>query len=91
MDNCIKLLEAGKLYVIPHIKKRCMEEISKFLYPTNVLAIYQSAEDLDMPKLKNTCTKYMVEKLEEVCTLMLYRVQLAMNEVQTHNFRGDRH
>ncbi len=69
MDNCIKLLEAGKLYVIPHIKKRCMEEISKFLYPTNVLAIYQSAEDLDMPKLKNTCTKYMVEKLEEVCTL----------------------
>jgi hypothetical protein len=45
MDNCIKLLEAGKLYVIPHIKKRCMEEISKFLYPTNVLAIYQSAED----------------------------------------------
>lgn len=66
MDNCIELLKAGTLYVIPHIKKRCMEEISKFLYPSNFLDIYQSAEDLDMPRLKNNCLKYMAEKLEEV-------------------------
>ena len=46
-----------------------MEEISKFLCPSNVFDIYQSAEDLDMPRLKNNCLKYMAENLEEVCTL----------------------
>lgn len=85
-DTCIPLIRASTQFVLPVIKKKCLEEISKYIYPSNVLDIYQSSVELDMPRLKNSCSKYMADELEQMITFpefeMFIRQQLSplMNE-----------
>ncbi|XP_052066356.1 uncharacterized protein LOC127706000 [Mytilus californianus] len=85
-DTCIPLMRASTQFVLPVIKKKCSEEISKYIYPSNVLDIYQTSVELDMPRLINSCTKYMADEYEQMITFpefeMFIRQQLSplMNE-----------
>ncbi|XP_063398994.1 uncharacterized protein LOC134683614 [Mytilus trossulus] len=65
-DNCIPLMRASTQFVLPVIKKKCSEEISKYIDPSNVLDIYQTSMELDIPRLINSCTKYMADEYEQM-------------------------
>ncbi|XP_071181799.1 uncharacterized protein [Mytilus edulis] len=85
-DTCIPLMRASTQFVLPVIKKKCSEEIGKYIYPSNVLDIYQTSVELDIPRLINSCTKYMADEYEQMITFpefeMFIRKQLSplMNE-----------
>ncbi|CAG2229974.1 ABTB1 [Mytilus edulis] len=85
-DNCMSLMRASTQFVLPAIKKKCSEEISKYIDLNTVLDIYETSMELDIPRLINSCTKYMADEYEQMITFpefeMFIRKQLSplMNE-----------